>query len=741
MQGGIFSNDYIVMINTEKKFYFRQLLIGLAIIWIITIIGIGIINAKIFTDTKNNLLVNIEMLSHTTNKKILENLKTHTNILHDLAKELDVQILNSPENSINYFKDIREKYNYRNLSIATIDGTSYTKEGTRLDLSTRDYFKTSLEGKTAISQLLTSKNDGVQVNVFSVPIIKENEVVGVLWASMTSVDFYNILDTKDLESIGDIYLVNRDGVLVTSKITEDVGLDFSSFIENTGKENEKALANLKNDLLNKKDGNQLFYYKNVYNYMYYTQVPVYEWWIFVNISFFDILSKSLHSMVITTIISIIILLVISIIIFISYIQIKRMNKKILESSFVDTVTSGKNDIYLKYYLHKNKENAENFALIDLEICNINKLISTLGIVKVQSIIKEKYYSIESTLKADEIITHGNLGRYKLLLKYTTTKSLLTRVEELNNINSGINWIIGIYFIESKEVSYELMHAYVSIAKGNLLPGKNYGIYTKVLQEKESERVQLEKDIDKAIKNQEFKAWFQPKYASDGKTLVGAEALVRWYKKETIVSPYVFIPMCESNGSIKEVDTIIFESVCLNIKEWMKQGKKPVPISINISRQYFNDLSFIPHLENVMHIYNIPRNFIEFEITESATMENADDLKRVIDTLHDKGFKVSLDDFGIGYSSIKTMADFHFDTIKIDKSFIDGIGNKQWEDVIKYTINLAKQLNANVVAEGVENKEQYEFLASCDCDIFQGYYFGKPMKTEDFMKLLENKPII
>lgn len=723
------------MMDSGKKLYFYQLLTGLTSIWIITMIGIIFINVKIFTDTKNDLLENISILSHSTNRSMLDNLEKNIDILHDLAEKIDEQVLASPEKSVTYFEEIREKYNYRNLSIATLEGISYTKDGNQVDLSERDYFQESLRGNSSISHLLSSKNDGMQVNVFSVPIIQEHSVVGVLWASMTSNDFYNILDIEELENFGEAYLVTENGMLVAVKDGQQKDENFFSFIEQTGALNGAALANIKRDFANGQDGYQRFVYDNKHNYMYYTQVPIYGWWILVNIPLSVVFSHAIQNILVITLTSFILLIAISVITLKAYMQIKGINKKILEASFVDTVTAGKNDVYLKYNLNKMKETDEKFAFIDLEICNINKLISILGVTSVQSIIKEKYYKLEGKLSPGEIITHGNLGRYNLLLKYKTTKSLLARIEQFNSINSSTDVIMGIYFIESKDISYERMYACTAIAKGNLLPGHNYGVYTKQLEKKENDQVKLEKDIDNAIEKQEFKAWFQPKYASDGKTLAGAEALVRWYKEDTIVSPYIFIPMCESSGKIKEIDMIVFEDVCVKISEWIRQGKQPVPISVNISRDYLDDLSFISHLENVMNIYDVPRRFIELEITESTAMENSNELKRVIDTLHNKGFKVSLDDFGVGYSSIKTMADFHFDTIKIDKSFVDGIGDKQWEDVIQYTINLSKQLNANVVAEGIENEKQYEFLVSCGCDILQGYYFGKPMATEDFMKLL------
>lgn len=127
-----------------------------------------------------------------------------------------------------------------------------------------------------------------------------------------------------------------------------------------------------------------------------------------------------------------------------------------------------------------------------------------------------------------------------------------------------------------------------------------------------------------------------------------------------------------------------------------------------------------------------------EVTESSLVGSEEQLRKLIDTLHNKGFKVLLDDFGVGYSSIKTMADMNFDVLKIDKSFIDGIGEKRWEDIIDYTISLSERLKMEVVAEGIETEEQYDFLVKANCKVFQGYYFNKPMNVKDFTNILLEK---
>ena len=256
-----------------------------------------------------------------------------------------------------------------------------------------------------------------------------------------------------------------------------------------------------------------------------------------------------------------------------------------------------------------------------------------------------------------------------------------------------------------------------------------------MYKKEFDKIKLEEDIKHGIENKEFKAYFQPKYGKDGKTITGAEALVRWHKYGSIISTYVFIPICEMNGLIKDIDELVLEDVCQNLRLWIDQNKKVVPISINLSRNYLDKVGCVSRLEEIINKYNIPSELIEFEITESSLVGNEEQLKETINTLHNKGFKVLLDDFGVGYSSIKTISEMNFDTLKIDKSFVDGIGKKRWENIIYYTISLSKNLDMNIIVEGIETEEQYQFLLNNNCEVFQGYYFNKPMNAKEFSKLL------
>lgn len=263
----------------------------------------------------------------------------------------------------------------------------------------------------------------------------------------------------------------------------------------------------------------------------------------------------------------------------------------------------------------------------------------------------------------------------------------------------------------------------------------YKVYNKEMHQKEIEYNALKDDIVRGIEQKEFKAWLQPKYGKDGTTMVGAEALVRWYKYGTIIAPYVFIPVCEEQGYIQDIDELVLEDVCQLQRKWLDEGMPIVPISVNVSRAYLDKSDILERLLSIVKKYNIDTQYIQFEVTESSLVGNEEKLKKMLQKLHQQGFKVLLDDFGVGYSSIKTIADMDFDVLKIDKSFVDQIGTEKGNNIMKFTVELSKQLNMQVVVEGIEEQKQFSFLSKLECDYYQGYYFSKPICANDFEKLL------
>ena len=214
---------------------------------------------------------------------------------------------------------------------------------------------------------------------------------------------------------------------------------------------------------------------------------------------------------------------------------------------------------------------------------------------------------------------------------------------------------------------------------------------------------------------------------------GAEALVRWNHDGHMVRPDEFIPLFERNGFILKLDMFILEEVARVLASWRDNNKPVVPLAVNFSRLHLNDSRFIPQMRRIMAQYNVPTSLVEAEITESVIFNNLERAQEVIGGLHLYGFPVSMDDFGSGYSSLNSLKDMPLDVLKLDAEFFRGeaADTERGELVVSEAIRLAKNLDMRTVAEGVEVKEQVEFLASQGCDMIQGYYFAKPMPHDEY----------
>ena len=266
-------------------------------------------------------------------------------------------------------------------------------------------------------------------------------------------------------------------------------------------------------------------------------------------------------------------------------------------------------------------------------------------------------------------------------------------------------------------------------KGDAL--QHVAFFQEELKKSMSSNKEIEDHMEEALANGEFVMYLQPKCNITDGSLVGAEALVRWIHPEKgLIPPMKFIPLFEKNGFVIKMDQYIWEEACKKIRDWLDKGITPVPISVNLSRKHLQSSCFIEVLNRLIEQYDIPKKYLEIEITE--TVEEDDGMDKGVNLLKDNGFTLLMDDFGSGYSSLNTLKNTQFDVIKIDREFLqDFIGSSRGQTIVEHTIQMTRELGLDLVAEGVESKEQAEFLNDCGCNVAQGFYYAKPMKTEQF----------
>jgi len=252
---------------------------------------------------------------------------------------------------------------------------------------------------------------------------------------------------------------------------------------------------------------------------------------------------------------------------------------------------------------------------------------------------------------------------------------------------------------------------------------------------------FESEFERALAENRFVVWCQPKYNAHTKAMTSAEALVRWrIAEDNYISPAEFIPVFEADGLIVKLDEYIFRFVCDKQKKLLDQGLDPMPISVNMSRATLFSPGEVERYQEMIEKVNIPKRLVPIELTESATIET-EQVDRLVDKLKTAGFVLHMDDFGAGYSSLSNLNSLHYDAIKLDKTLIDGIGTPRGEEIIRHLIGMTHFFQMEVIAEGVEQRAQYTFLKKLDCDTIQGYYFSRPVPFDEFLTLCDKSHTI
>lgn len=244
----------------------------------------------------------------------------------------------------------------------------------------------------------------------------------------------------------------------------------------------------------------------------------------------------------------------------------------------------------------------------------------------------------------------------------------------------------------------------------------------------------------ALKNREFLVYYQPKVTLDGYKLAGAEALCRWKHDGQLIPPFEFISVLERSMDICKLDFYMLDRVCSHLRKWLDEGKKVVRISVNLSRRHLSDMDLTKHILEIIDSHNVPHELIELELTETITDYNFQKLTDTITSLQENGLYASVDDFGVGYSSINLIKEVPWNVLKIDKSLLpSGNGEDKYQNkvMLKYVVAMAQAIGLECVAEGVETPEQIEILRDNCCDFVQGYIFDKPMPVEEFEQRLDN----
>lgn len=302
--------------------------------------------------------------------------------------------------------------------------------------------------------------------------------------------------------------------------------------------------------------------------------------------------------------------------------------------------------------------------------------------------------------------------------------------------------VGVYQRVDKNISMKsrfdrAKHAAITIRNNY---AQNIAVYDDAMHDREILEAQLIDELDKALAERQFTVYYQPKYNIRGEkpVLASAEALIRWnHPRRGVISPGVFIPIFEGNGLIQKVDRYVWREVARQVRQWQDKFGIRFPVSVNVSRYDINTPDFMQTILGLVREFDIDPYQYMLEITESAYTEDSDKLIETVETLRRHGFRIEMDDFGSGYSSLNTLTQLPIDALKLDMKFIRGMGaSKKNDKILKLIIEIAEFLSVPVIAEGVEKEEQLRTLKELGCDLIQGYYFSRPVPPQEFEKFFE-----
>ena len=307
------------------------------------------------------------------------------------------------------------------------------------------------------------------------------------------------------------------------------------------------------------------------------------------------------------------------------------------------------------------------------------------------------------------------------------------------INNRTILSFGLYRIDDKTLPVSVMCDRANMAlwkaKGNF---KNpYCEYDEKMRQQVLKEQKIINAMEMAIQNKEYTLYLQPKYDIEKGIIIGAEALVRWISQENgFISPGDFIPVFENNGFVYEVDKFIWEESCRYLRKWLDEGREVHPISVNVSRIDLYDPKLVKHLVDLREKYQLPSRYLELEITESAYTEDPEQIITITRQLREAGFVILMDDFGTGYSSLNMLKDIQIDVLKLDMGFLKSSDySAKGGNILTAIFKMAESLKMQAIAEGVETKEQVEFLKSIGCKYVQGFYYSKPLPVDEFEKLI------
>lgn len=413
----------------------------------------------------------------------------------------------------------------------------------------------------------------------------------------------------------------------------------------------------------------------------------------------------------------------------------------------------KTDAWLKQKYDEIIRSGERpYSLICANIKQFRNLYTLHGKTESDEILKDVYQCLSNYVGKKGFVAHSYADNFTILYPINAKDvddlffiPFVDVVFEIENphLFHNIYMSFGIYELDDEGVDYYQAQAYANVGRLSAPTIRNRSFCSEIFSQEFYDAFinpyLMEERVSKAYQNKEFVVYLQPKVRLHDRKVIGAEALIRWFDEAGNMIPLSsFLPILNQNNYIRMLDIQTFEVCCQLIADRLKKGASIVPISFNISQSFFYDTQMMSDYMEVYNRYQIPREYIQFELMESISLNDSQQLVNVIDDFKKEGFTCLLDDFGNGYSSFGVLINSKLDILKMDRQFFIEPLTEKNGNIIKTVIELARQLHLEVIAEGVETQEYVDFLKDAGCDVIQGFYFYRPMPIHELLSLLDKE---
>ncbi len=425
----------------------------------------------------------------------------------------------------------------------------------------------------------------------------------------------------------------------------------------------------------------------------------------------------------------------------------------MAATFMDEVTSLPNHLFFNQILNnalvEAKRHDSPLALLFIKVENFFSINTHYGSDISNLALQELGRHFKSLLGFEDSLVRFEIDEFSLLLPNIANRKSVDRVIEklltigtnpldIENHDIQFELKLGIAIFPEDGETLETLEKNASQAQSRVKTNNKHYQYYHHRQSEVDNNMELQAALTKAFSNKEFMLYYQPKLHLKEKKITGVEALVRWnHPQYGMLTPNQFISVAESAGLMSSLGAWILQEACQTNKEWQNLGYKPIMMSVNLSPEQFHDPELPNLIEKTLQESGLDPRFLDLEITEMTVLEDTHHVNDFFSRMKTKGISISIDDFGIGHTSIQHLKAFPINVLKIDQSYIKNLPDNQKNVAITCEmLSLAQELGIQVVAEGVENIEQIEFLATKNCDMVQGYFISRPLPAAQVVALLE-----